>query len=37
LIETQCSPARALDAVEACYRDLIARRGAEADSITLAS
>jgi glycosyltransferase involved in cell wall biosynthesis len=27
LIEAECSPARALDAVERCYQDMIARRG----------
>jgi glycosyltransferase involved in cell wall biosynthesis len=27
LIDVQCSPARALDAVEGCYRDMIARYG----------
>jgi polysaccharide biosynthesis protein PslH len=27
LIDTQCSPARALDAIERCYQNIIARRG----------
>lgn len=37
LIDTQCSPSRALDAVEACYQDMIARHGREPNSVTLAS
>src|SRR6266481_1199290 len=37
LIETQCSPARGLDAVEGCYRDMIARLGRQPSSETLAS
>ena len=37
LIETQCSPSRALDAVESCYHDMIARPGRESNSVTLAS
>ncbi len=37
LIDTQCSPSRALDAVEACYQDLIARLGRESNRVTLAS
>ena len=37
LIETQCSPSRALDAVESCYQDIIARPGREPNSVTLAS
>jgi polysaccharide biosynthesis protein PslH len=37
LIETQCSPSRALDAVESCYQDITARPGREPNSVTLAS
>jgi len=37
LIETQCSPARALDAVEACYHHMLARPGREPSRVTLAS
>jgi glycosyltransferase involved in cell wall biosynthesis len=37
LIETKRSPARALDAVESCYQDIIGRRGAEHGIVTLAS
>ena len=37
LIETQCSPSRALDAVENCYQDITARPGREPNSVTLAS
>jgi len=37
LIEKQCSPARALDAVECCYNDMIARRGGARSDASLAS
>jgi len=37
LIDTQCSPARALDAVEHCYRDMIARHGGMRSGTMLAS
>jgi glycosyltransferase involved in cell wall biosynthesis len=37
LIETQCSPANALDAIERCYQDIIARRGGVPASAPLAS
>ena len=37
LIETQCAPSRALDAVESCYQDITARPGREPNSVTLAS
>ena len=37
LIDTQCSPARALDAVEGCYQDIIGRRGGEHGIVPLAS
>jgi glycosyltransferase involved in cell wall biosynthesis len=37
LIETQCSPSRALDAVESCYQHITARPGREPNSVTLAS
>ena len=37
LIETLCSPSRALDAVESCYQDITARPGREPNSVTLAS
>jgi len=37
LIDTQCSPARALDAVEGCYYDMLARLGRQPNRVTLAS
>jgi polysaccharide biosynthesis protein PslH len=37
MIETQCSPTRALDAVEGCYRDILARLSREPNHVTLAS
>jgi len=37
LIDTQCSPARALDAVEGCYNDMMSRRGGNRIDESLAS